>query len=302
MVGNLPESAKKSYTVGFLGPQGTYSHEAALNLFGSAVNLQAYASIDAAIRAVAAGEIPECVAPIENSLEGSVNVTLDTLAHEVELFITREIVMPVRHNLLARGPGRSLRLILSHPQALAQCRRTLSRLYPGAEVRAIESTAEAARQVAGGVEGMAAVGGRAAAEIYGLDILAADIQDTSNNCTRFVTLNVLGAIGAVAGRWKTSVVIQIDGSRPGALYAILAEFATRGCESDQDRIATGPHWVGRLPVLPGSGGKRRRSECESRVGRRGGAKSLVQIVRVLSGSGVGPVAAGFNRDRMVDFG
>ena len=227
MVGNLPESAKKSYTVGFLGPQGTYSHEAALNLFGSAVNLQAYASIDAAIRAVAAGEIPECVAPIENSLEGSVNVTLDTLAHEVELFITREIVMPVRHNLLARGPGRSLRLILSHPQALAQCRRTLSRLYPGAEVRAIESTAEAARQVAGGVEGMAAVGGRAAAEIYGLDILAADIQDTSNNCTRFVTLNVLGAIGAVAGRWKTSVVIQIDGSRPGALYAILAEFATR---------------------------------------------------------------------------
>ena len=140
--------AGKIYTVGFLGPLGTYSQEAALNLFGPAANLRAYASIDAAIRAVASGEIPECVAPIENSLEGSVNVTLDTLAHEVELFITREIVMPVRHNLLARGPGRGIRLILSHPQALAQCRRTLSRLYPGAEVRAIESTAEAARQVA----------------------------------------------------------------------------------------------------------------------------------------------------------
>lgn len=220
------EAGKKLHTVGFLGPKGTYSQEAAINLFGPAANLQAYASIDAAIRAVASGEIGECVAPIENSLEGSVNVTLDTLAHEVELFITREIVMPVRHNLLARGHDRKVRLILSHPQALAQCRRTLSRLYPGAEVRAVESTAEAARRTAAEEEGVAAVGGRSAAEIYGLDIIAADIQDTVHNCTRFITLNLHQTI-ETAKHWKTSIVIQIDGSKPGALYAILAEFAGR---------------------------------------------------------------------------
>ena len=224
----MPDRANKTHTVGFLGPKGTYSHEAALNLFGPAAPLQAYPSIDGAIRAVSAGEIAECVVPIENSLEGAVNVTLDTLAHEVELFIVRETVMPVRHNLLATGPARNLRLILSHPQALAQCRRTLGRLYPGAELRPVESTAEAARQTAAGPTGMAAVGGRGAAEIYGLDIIAADVQDIANNCTRFVSLQVLPADTGAAGCWKTSVVIQIDGSRPGELYAILGEFACRG--------------------------------------------------------------------------
>src|SRR5665647_647095 len=130
---------RAGYRVGFLGPQGTYSQEAAQNLFGDSAVYQPYPSIDAAIRAVAAGEIPECVVPIENSLEGSVNVTLDTLAHEVELLITREIVMPIRHNLLAREAGRGVKLILSHSQALAQCRRTLARLFPTADYRAVES-------------------------------------------------------------------------------------------------------------------------------------------------------------------
>lgn len=218
---------KRKYTVGFLGPEGTYSHEAALHLLGPAVHLQAYASIDAVIRAVASGEIPECVAPIENSLEGSVNVTLDTLAHEVELFITREMVMPIRHNLLAREPNRGIKLILSHPQALAQCRKTIARLYPSAEVRAVESTAAAAKQAAEGPAEVAAIGGGSAAEIYGLSIIAADIQDTANNCTRFVALRLHPFTDSGQPRWKTSVVIQIDGSRPGALYAILTEFATR---------------------------------------------------------------------------
>ena len=221
------EETKGLYKVGYLGPPGTYSQEAALKLFGPAANLQAYASIDAAIRAVASGEISECVAPIENSLEGSVNVTLDTLAHEVELFITREIVMPVRHNLLAREAGHRVSLVLSHPQALAQCRQTIARLHPSAASRPVESTAEAARRVATGEPGLAAIGSRGAAELYGLDIIAADIQDTSSNCTRFVSLKVQPAGKTAEGKWKTSIVIQIDGSRPGSLYNILAEFANR---------------------------------------------------------------------------
>ena len=220
---------KTRYLVGFLGPHGTYSEEAAQNLFDDTIALlQPYSSIDAAIRAVAAGEIPECVVPIENSLEGSVNVTLDTLAHEVELLITREIVMPVRHNLLAREAGRGVKLVLSHPQALAQCRRTLARLYPTAACRSVESTADAARRVAEGETGLAAIGSRNAAILYGLDVIAADIQDTASNCTRFVTLKVQPADRTESGRWKTSIVCQIDGSKPGSLYRILAEFAERG--------------------------------------------------------------------------
>lgn len=214
--------------MGFLGPHGTYSEEAAQNLFGDSADLQPYSSIDAAIRAVASGEIHECVVPIENSLEGSVNVTLDTLAHEVELFIACEIVMPIRHNLLARESGRGVKLVLSHPQALAQCRQTLSRLYPAAVCRAVESTAEAARRVAEGEIGLAAIGSRNAATLYELEVIAADIQDTASNCTRFVTLKVQPADRTGSGRWKTSIACQIDGSKPGSLYRILAEFAERG--------------------------------------------------------------------------
>ena len=213
--------------IGFLGPPGTYSEEVAKNLFGESAWLTPFGSIDLAIRAVAGGEIPQCVVPIENSLEGSVNVTLDTLAHEVELFISREIVMPVRHNLLARDVGRDIRLVLSHPQALAQCRRTLSRLCPSAELRPVDSTAEAARRVAEGEPAMAAIGSRSAATLYGLALVAADIQDTSSNCTRFVTLQMQPQGSQLPGRWKTSIVCQIDGSRPGSLYHILAEFAER---------------------------------------------------------------------------
>ena len=213
--------------IGFLGPQGTYSQEVALRLFGDAAALQPYSSIDAAIRAVASGEIAECVVPIENSLEGSVNITLDTLAHDVELLISREIMMPVRHNLLARETGRKVSVVLSHPQALAQCRRTLARLHPRAECRPVESTAEAARRVAEGESGLAAIGSRSAAALYRLEIIAADIQDTANNCTRFVTLRVQAADSSRAERSKTSVVCQIDGSKPGSLYRILAEFAKR---------------------------------------------------------------------------
>ena len=223
----LEDRQKPNYRVGYLGPQGTYSQEVALKLFGGAAVLEPYPSIDAAIRAVAAGEISECVVPIENSLEGSVNVTLDTLAHEVELLIASEIVMPVRHNLLVREAGRGVQLILSHSQALAQCRRTLTRLFPSAACRAVESTAEAARRVAAGESGLAAIGSRTAAELYSLDIIAADIQDTDSNCTRFVTLRVSPAAWIESKRWKTSIVCQIDGSRPGDLYRILSEFADR---------------------------------------------------------------------------
>ncbi|WP_425057715.1 Bifunctional chorismate mutase/prephenate dehydratase [Sporomusa carbonis] len=215
-------------TVGYLGPQGTYSEEIVLNLYNKGeFRPIPFIAIDAAIRAVAAGEIDECIVPVENSLEGSVNITLDTIAHDVSLFITKEVVYPVRHNLLAQTSSRSITTIVSHPQALAQCRKTLAAMYPHAQVKPVDSTAEAARLTAASDGSYAAVGSSKAGEIYGLTVLAADIQDNAANSTRFICLERQPAGPAAAGKCKTSLVCQINGERPGRLYNILQEFAQR---------------------------------------------------------------------------
>lgn len=228
--------------VGYLGPQGTYCEEIALSLYsGTTSQLLPFAGIDAAIRAVAAGEVAESIVPVENSLEGSVNITLDTMAHDVDLFITKEVILPVRHNLLAKYDSRDIVAIVSHPQALAQCRKTLARLYPKAKLKPVESTAEAARIVASGDGLYAAVGSEKAGKIYGLSVLAANIQDIPANSTRFIGLERQQAV-AVQGRSKTSIVCQINGEKPGSLCNILQEFAQR--EVNLTRIESRPARTG----------------------------------------------------------
>ncbi|CVK19803.1 prephenate dehydratase [Sporomusa sphaeroides] len=229
--------------VGFLGPSGTYSEEIALSLYHeNEARLEPFSAIDAAIRAVAAGEVDESIVPVENSLEGSVNITLDTLAHDVDLYITKEVVLPVRHSLLTKKDGnKNIAVIVSHPQALAQCRKTLGKLYPQAKLQPVDSTAEAARIVAAGDGRYAAVGSAKAAEIYGLKILAGDIQDNIANSTRFISLE-RQPVRQVQGNCKTSLVCQINGLRPGSLYNILQEFAAR--EVNLTRIESRPARTG----------------------------------------------------------
>ena len=228
--------------VGYLGPQGTYCEESVLYLYkNNEVALLPYNGIDAAIRAVALGETDECIVPVENSLEGSVNITLDTIAHDVALYITKEVVLPVRHNLLGKKDCQEVAAIVSHPQALAQCRKTLAILYPQAKLKPVDSTAEAARLVAGSDGLYAAVGSLKAAEIYGLTVLAPDIHDNQANSTRFIALEPQAA-ACVQGKSKTTLVCQINGERPGSLYNILAEFATR--EVNLTRIESRPARTG----------------------------------------------------------
>ncbi len=216
-----------SLRVAYLGPRGTFSEEIALGFYrGIEGTFTPYASIDAVIRAVADGEAAEGIVPVENSLDGSVNITLDTLAHEVDLYIVREMVRPIRHNLLARADTRHINVILSHPQALAQCRQYLRQHYPGAELVAVESTAAAAYQVASGAKNHAAVGSLRAAQLYGLETVAADIQDNPHNSTRFIVL-ARDAAAAAGPRTKTSLICQINGEKPGSLCEILGEFASR---------------------------------------------------------------------------
>lgn len=213
--------------VGYLGPRGTFSEEIALNFYrGVEGRFIPYVSIDAVIRAVEAGEVSEGIVPVENSLEGSVNITLDTLAHEVDLYIVREMVQPIRHNLMVREDTKHINVVLSHAQALAQCRQYLSRTYPGAELQEVESTAAAAYRVASGAKNSAAIGSLRAAEIYGLRAVACDIEDNPKNSTRFAVLATQQASAADLAV-KTSIVCQINGEKPGALYDILGEFAER---------------------------------------------------------------------------
>ncbi len=223
-------AAASSFRVGFLGPEGTFTEQALLTqadlLEGELVALP---SIPDVLAATAAGDVDYGFVAIENAIEGSVNVTLDTLAFETDLLIEREVVIAVHLNLLAR-PGVSLsdiKTVVSFPHATAQCRSFLSREVPGVQTQATNSTADAARLVAEeGDDHTAAIGTARAAEVYGLDVLASGIEDHPENATRFVVVASHG-IASRTGHDKTSIVVFQRADAPGSLLAILQEFAAR---------------------------------------------------------------------------
>lgn len=215
--------------VSFLGPHGTFTEEALLTQSDlAAQELVAQRTVPEVIASVERGDAELGVVPIENSIEGSVAVTLDTLAFESELLVQREIDLPISLNLCAK-PGTKLRdvtTVLSHPHANAQCRKWLGQKLPDVEVVAANSTADAARQIQKSRKAnLAAVGTAFAAELYGLKVLASEIEDHPENETRFVVVG--RGIPAPTGHDKTSIVCFQREDRPGSLLAILQEFAAR---------------------------------------------------------------------------
>lgn len=212
--------------VGYLGPKGTHSEDVCSHFYPKDQWLfHSYGTIDSCIRAVAQGSITEAIVPIENSLEGSINITLDTLAHEVDLCITREIVWPIHNHLLVKSLDTEIHTIVSHAQPLAQCRHYLAKHYPHAKLEAVVSTVEAVQLVASGAKNHAAIGNMNASKLYDMKVLAMDIQDHPHNCTRFVTLSKKPA-NYEKGTWKTSIVCKIKGDKPGSLYHLLQELAS----------------------------------------------------------------------------
>jgi prephenate dehydratase len=208
--------------IGVLGPEGTYSDRAA-RLWRPDADFAYFGDFEDVLRAVEAGNADVGIVPLENSLEGAIGLTMDLLLR-MPLCIEGEVNLPIRHCLVGRGEG-EIRVILSHPQALAQCRQYLRQHYPAAEIRSTGSTSHAAR-LAQEFPEMAAIAGADTAERYSLKVLAKDIQDGSENITRFA---VVGKEPQPAtGRDKTSLAIYLDRDRPGALCAILQEFALRG--------------------------------------------------------------------------
>lgn len=210
--------------IAYLGPPGTNTEQAALK-YDSEANLIPFPSVAAVASAVDTSIAGEGVVPIENSLEGSVNDTLDLLIHESTLLIRQELVLNIENHLLVKPgtPPAGLKVIFSHPQALAQCRRFLERCYPKAQMVAALSTAAAVEQMMSSAEPAAAIANSRAAELYGAQILARNIQDRSPNMTRFVVLAAQDH--QPTGRDKTSLAFTFDEDRPGLLYEVLAEFA-----------------------------------------------------------------------------
>jgi prephenate dehydratase len=227
--------------VGYLGPAGTFSEEALLaSAAPGSIAPVALGTIYDAITALRDGEVQWALVPIENSLDGSVTVTLDLLADERGgLEIVGEALLDVRHSLIA---GESVELgeidtVLSHPLVPGQCTRFLRRELAHARVLAASSTAEAVRIVAGAQQrGQAALGTSLAAGVYGAVVLRADVQDRDDNATRFVWLARSGRQpqtpplrqGGGEGQWKTSLVFWGAGAdSPGWLVRCLDEFARR---------------------------------------------------------------------------
>jgi prephenate dehydratase len=217
--------------VAYLGPPGTFTEEALLAQADLAeADLVAMRSMPEVLAATASGEADMGFVALENSIEGSVLLVLDRLVFDYDLKIQREAVLTVHQNLLA-PPGMALadvKRVVSFPDAMAQCRRYFAESLPGVDIVAANSTAGAVRDVAENrPPGTAAVGAALAAKLYGLDILAASIEDTPGaNQTRFVLL-APGGIPVPTGHDKTSIVCFQRHDQPGSLHAILGQFTAR---------------------------------------------------------------------------
>jgi chorismate mutase/prephenate dehydratase len=208
-------------TVAYLGPEGTFSQEAALKHFGAAVPLVSCSSIDDVFRSAESGAAGYAVVPIENSTEGAVGRTLDLLLATTAR-VCGEVMLPIRQCIMSRSGGLDeVRKVYSHTQSLAQCQRWLARNLPKAEKVAVVSNAEAAR-LAASERGTAAVASRTAAELYGLHIVARNIEDEAKNTTRFLVLGSHDA--APSGSDKTSLILSTR-NVPGAVHDLLSPLA-----------------------------------------------------------------------------
>jgi prephenate dehydratase len=219
--------------IAYLGPPGTFTDDALREaLGGTEAELVPAPNVYDAILAVDSGEADRALVPFENSIEGAVRSTLDTLAFDTStVTIVGEHDHPIRHSLIARReiPLAEITAVLSHPQASAQCAHFIRERLPGAEVRAAASTAEAVRQVADSQEAWAALAARAAADIYGCVVLAEGVEDGPDNVTRFVWIAPRDTRPSGDGAWRTTLVFsELGEDKPGALVEALVEFSRRG--------------------------------------------------------------------------
>jgi prephenate dehydratase len=219
--------------ISFLGPAGTFTEDALREALpeGEEIEPLRTTTVHEAILAVEEGRAERALVPFENSIEGSVRSTLDTLAFDTEaVTIVGEYDFRVHAHLIARAGVEldQVAAILSHPQPLAQCAGFLREHLPGVERRSVSSTAEAVRMVSESVRPWAAIGARSAAELYGCRVLREGIEDSADNVTRFVWIAPAATETAAEGPRRTSLVFsELGADHPGALVDALQEFSKR---------------------------------------------------------------------------
>jgi prephenate dehydratase len=229
--------------IAYLGPAGTFTEDALRQAApGDGFDALRTTTIREAILAVQDGDADRALVPFENSIEGSVRVTLDTLAFDAgRVTIVGEHDYRVRVHLIAR-PGVGIgqvEAVLSHPHPLAQCARFLRETLPEVEQREASSTAAAVRMVSESQRPWAALGAAAAAELYGCALLREGVEDESANVTRFVWIAPQGTEVGEGAAWKTSLVFsELGEDHPGALVDALGEFSSR--EINLSRIESRP--------------------------------------------------------------
>lgn len=236
-------------TLGYLGPPGTHSEAAAIylsKLKEEPPELKPYADIYLITQAVLTGEIDAGLVPVENSLEGSINITLDLLAHDEEIIVDTELIWGVHNHLMANCPAEAVKMIYSHAQPLAQCRDYLKQHYPKAQLIATSSTSRAAASVAAAdpADGCAAICTERGGELYGLTMIDRDIQDNMTNCTRFYEVKRRPLEQGEQEKGKVLLICQIDGQRAGSLCEVLEEFASRSVNMTRIESRPSRHGLG----------------------------------------------------------
>ncbi|MDP2728279.1 MAG: prephenate dehydratase [Dehalococcoidia bacterium] len=260
----------------YFGPAGTFTEEAAL-AYDPQARLIPFATIPAVASAVETGMADEGIVPIENSLEGSVPATLDLLIHESTLFIRQELILPINQHLMVK-PGTKVgdvKTVYSHPQPLGQCRRFLERCFPKAQLVASLSTAAAVEQMLASDHPAAAIGPRRAAELYGAEILASNVQDEPSNETRFVVL--AKEDHQPTGKDKTSLCFYIPEDRPGALVDILFDFSHRGINLAKIESRPSRESLGKYIFLVDLEGHRQDSTVAEALGTVRAKTSLFKV-------------------------
>jgi prephenate dehydratase len=218
--------------VAYLGPPGTFTEDALRAALGDTdVATLPAASVYEAIKAVESADADRALVPFENSIEGAVTATLDTLALDASgVTIVGEHDLAIRHCLIARERLAldAIEAVVSHPQASAQCARFIRERLPQAEVRAASSTAEAVHAVSESELPWAALGAESAARLYGCEVILDGVEDEPDNVTRFVWVAPEGTDPSGPGPWRTSLVFsELGDDRPGALVEALQEFSSR---------------------------------------------------------------------------
>jgi len=227
----------------YLGPRGTFSEDALEAAIGDQeVEPAPAATVYDAIQSVRSGDADRALVPFENSIEGAVTATLDTLAFDADgVTLVGEYDLPIRHCLIAKRqmPLDEIEVVVSHPQPSAQCARFIRENLPQAEIRAALSTAEAVRTVAESDQPWAALGAESAAGLYGAAVLRRGVEDEPDNITRFVWVAPDGTVPSGPGPWRTSVVFsELGEDHPGALVDALQIFS--GLDINLTRIESRP--------------------------------------------------------------